>query len=94
MPHVNIAVVLFKKDVLADLISAELLVVSLVESAIPLPVNEGIVETELENKLFKLDLYLLASILVVILGWQNAQRVYRLSIHCAVCVKYLSWVEL
>lgn len=56
MSHVNIAVVLFQENILADLVS----------------VNKGIVQTELENKLFKLDLYLLAGILVVVLGWQNA----------------------
>lgn len=72
MSHVNIAVVLFQENILADLVSADLSAISPSHTVTLSPVNKGIVQTELENKLFKLDLYLLAGILVVVLGWQNA----------------------
>jgi hypothetical protein len=79
MGNVNIAVVLFQKCVLSDLIS---LVAGQQELFSPLslpedpPVNKGIVETELEDEILKLRLNLAPRILILaIVRRQYTERV-------------------
>lgn len=48
-----------------------------------LPINECIVQSELEDKLLQLSLDLASSVVIVVVVWrQHTQRVSRLSIHC------------
>jgi hypothetical protein len=73
MANINVAIVLLEENVFADLISGKTLAIVNKLHGEDRPVNEGIVQTELQNELLQLRLNLAASILVVVLGWQNAQ---------------------
>lgn len=68
MANIDIAKVLLEKNVLADLVSGTKLVAADQPREVGRPVNEGILETELQNELLQLRLNLAASILVVVLG--------------------------
>ena len=50
--NVNVAVVLSEQDIFANLISATRLVICIPFEAEAIPVDEGIVKSKLENKLF------------------------------------------
>lgn len=66
MANIHVAVVLLKQHILTDLIS----------------VYEGIVETELEDKLFQLLLNLASCVFLIVIVWgQNWQRVYTSYVH-------------
>jgi hypothetical protein len=68
MANIDITKVLLEENVLADLISGRGLIAANKSRKENRPVNEGIVETELQNKLLQLRLNLAASILAVVLG--------------------------
>jgi hypothetical protein len=95
MSNIDVAIVLFEENILADLVSAELSVAVAVSSRLDrdLPVDEGVVESKLEKKLFQLGLDLATSIFSGVVIWrQHAQRVYRLTIHLEFCL--FGWYRL
>jgi hypothetical protein len=71
--NVNVAIVLLEENVFADLISDKTLAIASKLHGEDRPVNEGIVQTELQNELLQLRLNLPTSIFVVILGRQDTQ---------------------
>jgi hypothetical protein len=71
--NINVAIVLLEENVFADLISEKTLTIVNKLHGEDQPVNEGIVQTELQNELLQLRLNLPTSIFVVILGRQDTQ---------------------